>query len=105
MWKGERTMLDLTAREVEEKLKKQETLSIIDVREDEELLTGKIPGAVHIPLGILMSSLHQLDKEKEYILVCHSGARSGMAKQMLELEGFSAANMIDGMVEWNGLIV
>ncbi|EOR23198.1 rhodanese-like protein [Niallia nealsonii AAU1] len=46
--------------------------------------------------------MHELDKSKEYIMVCRSGARSGQASQFLEDHGFKVINMTGGMLAWEG---
>ena len=68
----------------------------------DEVDSGKIPGAVNIPLGLFEFRIHELDQSKEYILVCRSGGRSGRATQFLESRGFHATNMTGGMLEWDG---
>ncbi|EOR23199.1 rhodanese [Niallia nealsonii AAU1] len=44
-------MKQLTAKEVEKLLREGKALNIIDVREVDEVATGKIQGAIHIPLA------------------------------------------------------
>lgn len=95
-------MKQLTAKEVETLLNNGEELNIIDVREVEEVAAGKIPGAVNIPLGLLEFRIHELDKAKEYIVVCRSGGRSARAAQFLESHGFNVINMTGGMLDWEG---
>lgn len=97
-------MEQLSANEVRELLSKGKTLNIIDVREADEVAVGKIPGAIHIPLGLLAFRLQDLDKSKEYIIVCRSGNRSGRACQFLDGYGFKAINMTGGMLAWDGEI-
>ncbi|NSL51920.1 rhodanese-like domain-containing protein [Calidifontibacillus erzurumensis] len=97
-------MRTITANELEELIKKGKELHLIDVREVHEVATGKIPGAVNIPLGLLEFRLHELDKSKEYIIICRSGARSGRAVQFLESRGYKAVNMVGGMLEWEGTV-
>ncbi|MBD8112231.1 rhodanese-like domain-containing protein [Priestia megaterium] len=46
--------------------------------------------------------LIHLDKSKNYIVVCRSGGRSGMAARFLEQQGYSVTNMTGGMMEWKG---
>ncbi len=99
--RGETTMKQLTANEVKELLTKQD-LNIVDVREVDEVKEGKIPGAMNIPLGLLEFRMHELDKSKEYIMVCRSGGRSGRASQFLESQGFKITNMTGGMLAWEG---
>jgi len=93
---------ELTAKEVEVLITKGEKLNIIDVREVNELLAGKIPGAVNIPFGLIEFRMHELDKSIEYIVVCRSGARSGRASQFLDYKGFKVINMAGGMLSWEG---
>ena len=97
-------MKHITSREAEKFLEQNYSLNIIDVREVEEVATGKIPGALNIPLGLLEFRMHELDKTKEYILVCRSGARSARATEFLEGHGFSVTNMTGGMLAWEGVI-
>lgn len=74
---------------------------IVDVREDEEVTEGTIPGAIHIPLGQLAARAGELDRERPVITVCRSGRRSAGAAQQLEAAGFDAATMGGGMVAWH----
>ncbi|WNS74913.1 rhodanese-like domain-containing protein [Bacillus sp. DTU_2020_1000418_1_SI_GHA_SEK_038] len=95
-------MKQLSANEVKDLLVNGQSLNLIDVREVDEVAMGKIPGAQHIPLGLLEFRMHELDKSKEYIMVCRSGGRSGRACQHLESYGFNVINMSGGMLEWEG---
>ena len=96
-------MKQLSAKQVEELLHDgNQSLNIIDVREDDEVATGMIPTAKHIPLGQVESRMNELEKGKEYIMVCRSGGRSGQAAQFLENQGFDVINMTGGMMSWEG---
>lgn len=74
---------------------------IVDVREDEEVREGMIPGAIHIPLGQLSAQAGELDRERPVITVCRSGQRSVRAAEQLEAAGFDTATMGGGMVAWH----
>jgi rhodanese-related sulfurtransferase len=95
-------MKQLPAKEVETLVNSEKELNIIDVREVNEVAAGKIPGAVNIPLGLIEFRMNELDKSKEYIMVCRSGGRSGQASQFLESYGFNVINMTGGMLSWEG---
>ncbi|TPV45723.1 rhodanese-like domain-containing protein [Bacillus dicomae] len=97
-------MKEMTAKEVEERLLCKEAVNIVDVREVEEVAEGKIPEACNIPLRLLEFRMHELDKNKEYIIVCRSGGRSARAVQFLESYGFRVINMVDGMLAWEGQV-
>ncbi|QOR68833.1 rhodanese-like domain-containing protein [Cytobacillus suaedae] len=95
-------MKTMTAIEVETLLNEGQTLNMIDVREVDEVEAGKIPGVIHIPLALVEFRMHELDKSKEYVMICRSGGRSGRAAQFLESQGFNVINMTGGMLTWEG---
>ncbi|WP_110927670.1 rhodanese-like domain-containing protein [Bacillus massiliglaciei] len=95
-------MKEITPQKVEQLINEGKHLNIIDVREVDETAAGKIPGAINIPLGLLEFRMNELDKTKEYIMVCRSGGRSGRASQFLESRGFNVVNMTGGMLAWEG---
>lgn len=101
---GGRKMKQIAAKEVETFLNEGKSLNIIDVREADEVATGMIRGAVHIPLGLVEFRMHELNKTKEYIMVCRSGGRSGRATQLLEGYGFNVMKMVGGMLAWEGKV-
>jgi rhodanese-related sulfurtransferase len=91
----------LTTAELKDKLKQGERLTIIDVREAEEVAEGMIPGAVHIPLGEITSRYNEISQDAEIILVCRSGKRSQKAYEFLQTQGFTnLINMDGGMLQW-----
>ena len=87
--------------ELHEQLKNGKKLSIIDVREDDEVAQGMIPGAKHIPLGDIENRLDEIDKDTEHIMVCRSGGRSTKACQILMSKGYKVQNMVGGMTAWD----
>lgn len=95
-------MKEISAKELEQLLKEGKQVNMIDVREVDEVAAGHIPTAVNIPLGLIEFRMHELDKSKEYIMVCRSGGRSGQATQFLESQGFNVTNMTGGMLAWEG---
>ncbi|MFZ7945041.1 rhodanese-like domain-containing protein [Neobacillus sp. 19] len=97
-------MREISTKDVEALLNKGKKITIIDVREVDEVKTGKIPGAISMPLGLVEFRMHELDKTKEYIIVCRSGGRSGRASQFLESYGFNVINMAGGMLAWEGKV-
>lgn len=97
-------MKQITERELDSAIKEGKLFNIIDVREAAEVATGKIPGAINIPLGLLEFRMNELNKAEDYIIVCQSGGRSAMATQFLEQFGFNVTNMTGGMMAWTGEI-
>lgn len=95
-------MKEVSTTEVQKMLESNEKLNLIDVREADEVAEGIIPGVVHIPLGEVEARVDELDKSKSYIIVCRSGGRSGRATEFLEGKGYDVANMVGGMLDWQG---
>lgn len=95
-------MKEISTKELEQLLNAGEDVNMIDVRETHEVAEGHIPGVINIPLGLLEFRMNELDKSKEYIMVCRSGGRSGQATQFLTGQGFNVTNMTGGMLAWEG---
>ncbi|MEF3303923.1 rhodanese-like domain-containing protein [Paenibacillus sp. GYB003] len=90
--------------EVKRRIENGERLNVVDVREDEEVAAGIIPGAKHIPLGQLPDRYGEIERTDEIVLVCRSGARSGRACDYLQSLGFAGVkNMTGGMLAWEKL--
>lgn len=82
------------------KLDAKEAL-LVDVREANEWAAGHAAGARHIPLGQLTATMPDLPRDSEIMLVCQSGARSGLATKILRQGGFDKAiNVEGGMTAW-----
>ncbi len=93
----------ITTAELKDRLSKGEKLNLVDVREPSEHMEFNIGGEL-IPLGRFQSmDVDQLEafKDKELILYCRSGNRSGQACQILDMMGFSnTKNLQGGMLAW-----
>lgn len=97
------TWKNITADEVKRRLQAGERLNLIDVREEEEFASGRIPGSRSVPLSRLPLVWQDLDLNQEAILICRSGNRSGQACEYLSAQGFSRLyNMEGGLLNWTG---
>ena len=71
----------------------QNKCTVVDVRTPSEYMGGNVPGSVNIPLqelGRRMDELRSL--QAPLVLCCASGARSGMAAQMLSQQTIECYN-------------
>ena len=94
----------ITPAELKARLANGDKPRMIDVREDEEVAMGMIPGAEHIPMGQIPDKIDEIDRSGEVILICRSGNRSGRVQEYLQSLGFTGTkNMVGGMLEWDGL--
>ncbi len=89
--------------ELEIKLKENEKIVVLDVREEAEYAFNHIPEAISIPLGDLEDRMEELNKDNEIYVICRTGNRSDLAAQKLDENGFSKVfNVVPGMSQWSG---
>jgi sulfur-carrier protein adenylyltransferase/sulfurtransferase len=95
------TATELTSLELKQRLDRGDRLTIVDVREPNELQINRIPGSVHIPLGDIPKRYNELDPDAELIMQCKSGVRSGKAADFLRSVGFKhVLNLKGGILDW-----
>ncbi|MBC2839125.1 rhodanese-like domain-containing protein [Robiginitalea sp. SC105] len=99
-------MADLNQEAWREQMQSDPDAVILDVRTDEEVEDGYIPGSIQIDFyrgqGFL-DELDKLDKSKSYYVYCRSGNRSGQACSLMNSKGFERTfNLKGGMLEWDG---
>ena len=61
------TAKETAANVLKEKLDKGEKVLVIDVRSDEEIKTGSIPGAIHIPMEQLEARMKDVPKDVQLV--------------------------------------
>jgi len=78
---------------------------IIDVREADELTSGKIDGSKHMPLGLTIRNAKKKQIEdlrnKKICTYCGTGYRGNIAADELNKEGFDAVTLDGGFPSWN----
>jgi adenylyltransferase/sulfurtransferase len=93
---------ELTPRELAARLRRGDDLDLLDVREPWEWELARIPGARLVPLGQLDAALATLDRAREIVVHCKTGARSARAVRALREAGFRRArNLVGGIVRWS----
>lgn len=93
----------ITPAALKERIAAGEDLVLIDVRQPEEHAEQHIPNSMLIPLGELPARLDELEqyRDREIILYCRSGNRSGQACMFLNMQGFTnLTNLEGGMLQW-----
>jgi rhodanese-related sulfurtransferase len=76
---------------------------VLDVRTDDEFNSGHIENAIQIDFlsGDFDQKIADLDKEKTYLVYCHSGNRSRKAQAKMKQMGFvEVINMDGGITAW-----
>lgn len=69
---------------------------VLDVRTLQEFQAGTIPGAVLAPVDELRDRLDELDKDKEYLVLCQVGLRGYLAGRILSQMGYRVRNLSGG---------
>ncbi|MES1248308.1 MAG: molybdopterin-synthase adenylyltransferase MoeB [Actinomycetota bacterium] len=75
----------------------------VDVREQDEVDEGYIPGAVHIPRGFLESRIESAapDRAQPIVVYCAGGNRSAFAAKTLEELGYeNVVSLAGGYADW-----
>ena len=76
---------------------------MVDVRRDDEWVSGHVTGAIHIPIDDLMGRIDELPQGKKLLFICAAGVRSGLACEMEAAMGMPAEilyNVDDGTPTW-----
>src|SRR5712692_897537 len=89
-------------REVKRRLDAGETLTFVDVREDNEWARGHLPRAVHLGKGVIERDIEQRvpDTNAKLILYCGGGFRSALVAENLQKMGYNNVESMDG--GWRG---
>lgn len=88
-------MKEITVTELKQLKDTKEDFQLIDVREDHEVEICQI-GGEHIPMGEVLDNLDKISKNKQVVVHCRSGARSGSICQALEKKGYTNVYNLKG---------
>ena len=73
---------------------------VLDVREPDEWSTGRVPGAVHIPMNDVPERVGELPAETPFFVICAAGGRSRQVVEHLRAQGLQAINVSEGTGGW-----
>ncbi len=74
---------------------------LVDVRNDDEVARGIIPGAMHIQLAMLPVQYEKLMNANTVVFYCHSGVRSAHAADFAVNKGIKDVfNLVGGVLAW-----
>jgi molybdopterin/thiamine biosynthesis adenylyltransferase/rhodanese-related sulfurtransferase len=77
------------------------SVQVLDVRDPWEWEIVRLPDAALVPLGELANRLSEVDPRAEIVTVCHHGARSAQAGDLLKAAGFARVRSLKGGIdEW-----
>ena len=92
---------ELTPAEAAAKLARGE-LYVLDVREDWEVETASVRGALHVAMGLVPAQQALLPRDKPIAVLCHHGMRSAMVADYLRAAGHRRVlNVTGGIDRWS----
>jgi molybdopterin/thiamine biosynthesis adenylyltransferase len=94
---------EVTVAEVAERRQRGEDVTLLDVREKDEVRTGYINGAISVPRGFLeMQITGQIpDRDQDVVVYCAGGVRSLLAARVMREMGYqNVSSMAGGMTQW-----
>ena len=94
---------EVTVEETRERMKADEDVRLIDVREDNEWEVGRAAGSIHLGKGIIERDIEASipDKATEVILYCGGGFRSALVADVLQQMGYTNIfSMAGGWKAW-----
>jgi hydroxyacylglutathione hydrolase len=91
----------LSARELAERLEGPSAPQLVDVRGPGEVATGKVPGAIEVPLPRILDRLDELDPSAPTVVYCAGGYRSMIAASLMRAAGFTdVSDLVGGFGAW-----
>ena len=77
---------------------KDSQLVVLDVRTAKEFAAGHVPGAINISHDELEGRIQELEqvRDKDVVVYCRSGRRTGIALGILESAGFKRTYHLEG---------
>lgn len=96
-------MQDITSTELKSRIDEGTTPLMVDVREPFEWDRQHLEGVEKISMGDIPAKLPEMEslKDKELVVICRSGGRSGRITAFLRQQGFTKVrNLTGGMLGW-----
>jgi rhodanese-related sulfurtransferase len=94
--------LEITPKELQNLILQGNPPVLVDVREFDELSICALPNHIHIPLAQIPTRFSEIPKDKDVVVYCRSGGRSGNAVNFLSQNGYTKVkNLIGGMLRWS----
>jgi rhodanese-related sulfurtransferase len=93
---------DISVSELNRMQQAQADFTLVDVRDDDELTLASLDGALHVPMDEVAGRLDEIPKDRDVVVMCHSGGRSARVAAYLRQNGFpSVANLAGGIDAWS----
>ncbi len=92
----------ISPAELQERMKRDDEIQVIDVREPLEHEIASIEGVKLLPMSRFPEWADTLDPEAEIVFMCHHGIRSAQVCAFLARQGFKRLyNLAGGIDRWS----
>jgi len=94
----------MTVQELKQRRDAGEDIFVLDVREPHEYQIASIGGTL-IPMNQVPQRLAEIDRNREIVVQCRSGARSQRVAEFLAAQGYpNVKNLAGGILAWSDQI-
>lgn len=104
MSSGSGLPLEISVEQTKQVLSEDDSMVLLDCREQDEYKTAKIDAATLIPMSELQQRISEVQalRDKRIVVHCHHGGRSLQVAQWLLAQGFQRVqNMTGGIDAWS----
>jgi rhodanese-related sulfurtransferase len=94
---------EISPKELKSKLDHDEAVTVIDVREENEWVTGHIENAIHLSKGIIEREIEKLisDTNTNIVVYCSGGYRCALVAENLQKMGYRKVSSLNtGLQGW-----
>ena len=93
---------EVSAADVQAMQARGEPFTLVDVREPAEWAAGHLPGATHVPRGLLeFEAEAKVPADAPVVLYCGVGGRSALAADTLQRMGYTnVTSLAGGITAW-----
>jgi len=91
-----RSIAQVKVEEVDEILRTEDQIQLVDVRRPAEHANGHAPRALNLPLNRLAEEFEKLDPSLPTYVICEGGYRSSLGTSILENAGFKDLHNVTG---------
>ena len=93
--------VDITVEELKARLDSGDDVVLLDVREPHERFICDLPSSTLIPMAEIPRRMDEIDRQRDVVVYCRSGARSSRVVAFLRRQGFERVmNLRGGMLDW-----
>lgn len=97
---GENGMI--SAEDLENRIKNNEDVFLMDIRKKEDFEEVHIKNSINshwYEVGDLLTT-NEIPKDKDVIVICYTGQSSSQIATVLNLSGYKAYSLMDGIIKW-----